>query len=186
MANTTIKTPLYACGTCGAHFNRRYNAKRHSKIIHASESEIVSFVEYMIGRSQGKYLPADPMSYRSKRSNNGSKIVHESSNANFGHDIFNINVVKNLTHRPEPAQRDKNSSYLFDYEKKNNELSNMQKLREKIEDLGLMLRDFYPPQQVQVILFNLMGKLNASENYVSLEMELEGYRNSLVNRYLRG
>src|SRR5919199_6880475 len=110
MASTTIKMPLYACGTCGAHFNRRYNAKRHSKIIDAGESEIVSFVEYMIGRSQGKYLPADPMSYRSKRSNNGNNIVHESSNANFGHDI---NVVKNLTHRPGPAQRDKNSSYLF-------------------------------------------------------------------------
>jgi hypothetical protein len=141
MASTTIKMPLYACGTCGAHFNRRYNAKRHSKIIDAGESEIVSFVEYMIGRSQGKYLPADPVSYRSKRSNNGSKIVHESSKTSFDHQIFNINVVTNLTHRPEPAQRDKNSSYLFDYENKNNELSNMQKLREKIEDLGLMLRD---------------------------------------------
>jgi hypothetical protein len=62
----------------------------------------------------------------------------------------------------------------------------LQKLKEKIEDLGLMLRDFYHPQQVQAIVFNLMGKLNATVNYVSLEMELEGYRNSLVSRYLRG
>jgi hypothetical protein len=49
-----------------------------------------------------------------------------------------------------------------------------------------MLRDFYPPQQLQAILSDLMGKLNSSANYVNLETELESYRNSLVNRYLRG
>lgn len=176
----TIKMPLYACGTCGAHFNRRYNANRHNKIIHVNKSEIVSFVEYLIGRSEGKYLPADPMSYRSKRrSNNGSRIIHESTNAN-------LSVPKNSTYTAEPAQGNKNTNYLFEYEKKKKEQLYLQKLKEKIEDLGLMLRDFYHPQQVQAILFNLMGKLNATVNYVSLEMELEGYRNSLVSRYLRG
>jgi hypothetical protein len=95
----TIKMPLYACGTCGAHFNRRYNAKRHNKIIHVNKSEIVSFVEYLIGRSEGKYLPADPMWYRSKRrSNSGSRIIHESTNANSSYEVSNISVPKNSTY----------------------------------------------------------------------------------------
>ena len=179
--------PLYACGTCGANFNRRYNAKRHNKIIHTNKSEIVTFVEYLIGRSEGKYLPADPLSYRSKRrSNNVNTIIHESTNANSSHEISNISIQKNPTYKAEAAQGNKNTNYLFEYEKKNKEKLYVQKLKEKIEDLGLMLRDFYPPQQVQAILFSLMGKLNANVNYASLEMELEGYRNSLVSRYLGG
>jgi hypothetical protein len=183
----TIKMPLYACGTCAAHFTRRYNANRHNKIVHTNKSEIVTFVEYLIGRSERKYLPADPMSYRSKRkSNNVNTIVHESTNANSSHEISNISIQKNPTYKAEAAQGNKNTNYLFEYEKKNKENFYMQKLKEKIEDLGLMLHDFYPPQQVQAILFKLMGKLNATVNYASLEMELEGYRNSLVSRYLGG
>src|SRR5919202_5045989 len=105
MATITIKMPLYACGTCGAHFNRRYNARRHNKTIHANKSQIVSFVEYLIGRSEGKFLPADPTSYRSKRrSNNGSRIIHEISNTNSSHEISNISVAKNSTYKAEPAQ----------------------------------------------------------------------------------
>jgi hypothetical protein len=175
---STIKMPLYACGTCGANFNRRYNAKRHNKIIHTNKSEIVTFVEYLIGTSEGN---------RSKRrSNNVNTIIHESTNANSSHEISNISIQKNPTYKAEAAQGNKNTNYLFEYEKKNKEKLYVQKLKEKIEDLGLMLRDFYSPQQVQAILFNLMGKLNANVNYASLEMELEGYRSSLVSRYLGG
>jgi hypothetical protein len=64
---TPIKMPLYVCGTCSQHFTRRYNANRHNENIHANRAEIVRFLEYLIGRSIGKYLASDPLSYRSKR-----------------------------------------------------------------------------------------------------------------------
>jgi hypothetical protein len=74
---TPIKMPLYVCGTCSQHFTRRYNANRHNKNIHANRAEIARFLEYLIGRSIGKYLASDPLSYRSKRrSYNKDVIIH--------------------------------------------------------------------------------------------------------------
>lgn len=50
-------------------------------------------------------------------------------------------------------------------------------LTDDIKDIRRMLYDFHPAEQVQTLLFKLIGKLNAVANYASMEMELECYRN---------
>jgi hypothetical protein len=59
--------PTYVCATCSEHFTRKYSAKRHNFNIHAGRSEIVPFVEYMVGRSSGRYLASHPSWYRKQR-----------------------------------------------------------------------------------------------------------------------
>jgi hypothetical protein len=59
--------PTYVCATCSEHFTRRYSGKRHNFNIHAGRSEIVPFIEYMEGRSSGKYLASHPSWYRKQR-----------------------------------------------------------------------------------------------------------------------
>jgi hypothetical protein len=73
------RKPLYACGTCGLDFTRSYNAKRHNKNLHDNKADIVTFSEYMVGRTSGKYPPpANPLLYRIKNSNsNKGHIVHQ-------------------------------------------------------------------------------------------------------------
>ena len=196
--------PLYVCATSGQHFTRMYNARRHNRNIHSNRGEIVTFMEYLVGRSSGKYLPADPLSYRSKRrSNNKDTIIHESNNNNINSEIPNMQIMKNLTYAAGSSERkiyDKNTSfnssgvvnnvelsslnYLFEYEKKNHEKLRMQRIKEKIDDIGRMLYDFHPPPEAQRLYSELMAQCNATTNYEILDIELERYRNGLINRYL--
>jgi hypothetical protein len=56
--------PSYVCTVCSEHFTRKYSAKKHNLNIHADRSEIVPFIEYVAGRSSGKYVASHPSWYR--------------------------------------------------------------------------------------------------------------------------
>ena len=208
MVSSLVKIPLYVCATCGQHFTRMYNARRHNRNIHSNRGEIVRFEEYIVGRVSGKYLPAHPLSYRSKRrSNNKDTIIHESNDNNndISHRIPNMEIMKNSTFAAESLQRkihDKNIDfnnsrvgnslvfqlswldYLFEHQKKNKEKLQKQRIKEKIDDIGRRLYDFHPPPEAQRLFSELMAKCNGTTNYASLDIELERYRNALINRYL--
>jgi hypothetical protein len=87
MVNNVTRMPLYVCGSCSKHFTRRYNASRHNRNIHGNTSEVVRFVDYIIGRLSGKYLQPDPSSCASKKwnNNNNNTVIHESNNNNLNH-----------------------------------------------------------------------------------------------------
>jgi hypothetical protein len=69
--------PTYVCATCEEHFTRRYGAVRHNLTIHKGIGEIVTLLEYLVGRSSGRYHASHPSLYRRGR---GEKRIH-----NFGH-----------------------------------------------------------------------------------------------------
>jgi hypothetical protein len=47
--------PLYACTSCGEQFSRYANGKRHNFNLHNNNGEIVSYTEYLVGRSNNRY-----------------------------------------------------------------------------------------------------------------------------------
>jgi len=57
----------YVCKVCSEHFTRKYSAKRHNFNIHSGRSEIVPYIEYMAGRSPGKYLASHPSWFRKQK-----------------------------------------------------------------------------------------------------------------------
>jgi hypothetical protein len=59
--------PSYVCTVCSEHFTRRYSGKRHNDNLHNGAGEIVRLIDYLAGRSSGKYLANNPFWY--KRSN---------------------------------------------------------------------------------------------------------------------
>ncbi|MGC1929529.1 MAG: hypothetical protein WA667_11180 [Candidatus Nitrosopolaris sp.] len=59
--------PTYVCATCSEHFTRKYSGKRHNFSIHSGRSEIVPYIEYMAGRSSGRYLASHPSWYRKQK-----------------------------------------------------------------------------------------------------------------------
>lgn len=66
----------YVCATCSEHFTRKYSATRHNLTIHNGKGEIVRFLEYLLGRSSGRYLASHPSWYKRKeRSVQGSATV---------------------------------------------------------------------------------------------------------------
>jgi hypothetical protein len=69
--------PAYVCATCSEHFTRRYSSSRHNRTIHKGLGEIVTYIEYLVGRNSGRYRPSHPSLYRRGR---GERRSH-----NFGH-----------------------------------------------------------------------------------------------------
>ena len=72
-----MRRPTHVCATCSEYFTRRYSATRHNLTIHNGIGEIVTYIEYLVGRSSGRYRPSHPSLYRMRR---GEKRTH-----NFGH-----------------------------------------------------------------------------------------------------
>jgi hypothetical protein len=72
-----MRRPTHVCTTCSEHFTRRYSATRHNLTIHDNRGEIVTYLEYLVGRNSGRYRPSHPSWYRRRR---GEKRIH-----NFGH-----------------------------------------------------------------------------------------------------
>ena len=62
-----MSRPSYVCATCSEHFTRKYSAKRHNFNVHAGRSEIVPYIQYMVGRNSGQYLASHPSWYRKQR-----------------------------------------------------------------------------------------------------------------------
>ncbi|MGB6533626.1 MAG: hypothetical protein WBF33_36540 [Candidatus Nitrosopolaris sp.] len=67
----------HVCATCAEHFTRKYGAVRHNLTIHNGRGEIVTLIEYLVGRNSGRYRPSHPSLYRRGR---GEKRIHK-----FGH-----------------------------------------------------------------------------------------------------
>jgi hypothetical protein len=96
----------YVCATCEEHFTRRYSATRHNITIHNNGGEIVSLLEYIVGRSSGRYRASHPFWYR-RRSK--EKRIH-----NFGH-AAPVADSRGEAFRPGGLQREQQGQYQYQY-----------------------------------------------------------------------
>jgi hypothetical protein len=62
-----MRRPTHVCATCSEHFTRKYSATRHNLTIHNGRGEIVTLLEYLVGRNSGRYRPSHPSLYRRRR-----------------------------------------------------------------------------------------------------------------------
>jgi hypothetical protein len=124
--------PTYVCATCSEHFTRRYSAKRHNFNIHAGRSEIVPFIEYMVGRSSGRYLASHPSWFR-KQKGFQSDRSYQSENR----------VIPDSSFRPETLLQ------LYPDALPNSQTTMVQ---HKLEELRLLLGKFSSPQDAHKIL----------------------------------
>ena len=52
-----LRTPLWACISCGMYSTRRYNVERHVSRMHSGYSSVIPFTEYILGRCRGFVTP---------------------------------------------------------------------------------------------------------------------------------
>jgi hypothetical protein len=52
-----MSKPNWACSGCGMYSSRRWSVERHILNLHGGISNVVPFVDYLIGRKSGFYLP---------------------------------------------------------------------------------------------------------------------------------
>lgn len=89
----------YVCAVCSEHFTRKTSGERHNFNIHSGSAEIVSLMEYLVGRGSGKYLPSHPSWFKHNKRNWMSsfnpgksyplgKVVSDSTSGQFA-PVFN-------------------------------------------------------------------------------------------------
>jgi hypothetical protein len=95
----------YVCTLCSQTFTRKPSAERHRINIHLGATPFVRFMDYIIGRIEGRYQPSDPLLYRRKNKimkRNDTRTANESHPSQF-------TVMPDKT--KEPSQDDFRSGY---------------------------------------------------------------------------
>jgi hypothetical protein len=140
-----VGRPNYVCTVCSEQFTRKYSGKRHKFNIHSGRSEIVPYLEYMVGRNSGRYLASHPSWYRKQK---GSQWNSSYPSEN--------RVIADTTSsfRPETLPQ----PYPLPAALPNPQNPAVHQLQ-TLEELKILLRKFSSPQNALVILelanFNL-------------------------------
>lgn len=125
---TTSKYKTWVCTICSQSFTRNSSAKRHDINLHEGNGEYVRYIDYEIGRNQGKYYQNDPTLYRKKSSNfNNLKTSKQSLNISSERTkrsladlkYFNLNSFSDLNNDASSQ-----SAYFFDKREEITELVN--------------------------------------------------------------
>ena len=124
--------PSYVCAVCSEHFTRKYSGQRHNSNIHAGRSEIVPFIEYMVGRSSGRYLASHPSWYRKQR--------HLQVNRSYPSEN---RVIAASSFRPETLLQPYPAAL------PNSQTATVQ---QKLEELRVLLGKFSSPQDAHKVL----------------------------------
>ncbi len=64
------KLKTWVCTICSQTFTRNSSSKRHNTNLHEGKGKYVRYIDYEIGRVQGKYFQNDPSFYKKKSSIN--------------------------------------------------------------------------------------------------------------------
>lgn len=146
----------YVCTACSQHFTRKYSAKRHNFNIHTGRSEIVPFIEYMVGRSSGKYLASHPSWFR-KQGQLQANRSYPSDNRVIADTASSFRPETLLQPYPLPDT----SPY-----------SQTPTIQQKLDELGLLLGKFCSPHNTHIILelakFNLR---QGDEQFLNARLE---------------
>jgi len=84
-----MNKPRWACTTCGMYSSRRDSVKRHIDKVHDGTGIIVSFIDYLVGRFSGVYVPGIRPTYMKKKA--GTRIDYL--------DVFEREFVRVLAER---------------------------------------------------------------------------------------
>lgn len=72
------KHKTWVCTICSQSFTRNSSAKRHDINLHEGNADYVRYIDYEIGRIQGKYYQNDPALYKKKSFNYNNLNLHTS------------------------------------------------------------------------------------------------------------
>ncbi|HEX7142472.1 MAG TPA: hypothetical protein VF222_08340 [Nitrososphaeraceae archaeon] len=94
------KHKTWVCTICSQSFTRNSSAKRHDINLHEGNADYVRYIDYEIGRIQGKYYQNDPALYK-KKSYNYNNLTTNKQSLNISsertklslddHKYFNLN-----------------------------------------------------------------------------------------------
>ena len=193
----------YICTICSQDFTRKGSGRRHNTNLHSGTATIVRFIDYIIGRISGTYLPSDPLLYRKKK----KKHINISSTNNYD-DGSGFKVIADNTHdtgfyrNPADELIDQNNNNDVDKQflhhthvfglKSQQPMHNRavdisssrysdeyKQARSKLFELEQLLTPFCSPQVIYNTLNIIVRHCNMRGDYTIIDEALENHRNNI-------
>jgi hypothetical protein len=208
-----MPNPNFVCTICSQTFTRKWRGMVHRDNIHAGAGDIVRLIDYMIGRTNGQYLPGDPSLYRRRRRmENISGHLHDNnpfrsqtSSGEMGNSYGRENKYakwtfnkKNIDQwrysQPSGASsasaRDQQQFSITDNSPFSDSIQPPNEAIIKMAELKRTLSKYLPPEKVQDILSCVCNCCGIMGNYSTLDSTLEEARKKVEFReasdYLHG
>jgi hypothetical protein len=172
----------WVCATCEEHFTRKYSANRHNDQLHSGNGLIVTFLDYIVGRVSGQYLPSDP-----RTSKNHNPLIHDYT-PGWSSKPVSQGIADN--NRPYPANNNNNNnnnmyenSDPFQYYPTPNAITNaddkpvdkVQDRKRKYDEIRTLVAKYYIPEAVEKILLVVIGYMYVGDDRL-LDEQLAFFR----------
>lgn len=187
-----MSKPLFVCVACAQDFTRESDAKRHNSNHHLSKAKILSFLEYLIGRTNGTLPPPSQtpprLSAKNKKMMLDRKDSDEQKNATLQGAAAATTPQDSPRTPPEHIEKDilrQPSRYGL---KINTSLHNtgtpscccedrIRKANKKLFDLEVLLCPYADPTYVKNLIESIVRRCNEFGDYDHVD---ECYKNHLI------
>ena len=171
----------WVCATCGEHFTRKYSANRHNNNLHSGNGQIVRFLDYIVGRASGQYLPSDH-----RISKNHNPLIHDYTPRWPSKPVSQAGASND---RPYPANNNdsnnmyENSDPFFYCYPTPNTINNaddkpankVQDRIQKYDEIRTLVAKYYIPEAVENTLAVVRGYMNLGDDRL-LDEQLAFFR----------
>jgi hypothetical protein len=208
-----MPNPNYVCTTCSQTFTRKWRGMVHRDNLHAGAGDIVRLIDYIIGRTNGQYLPGDPSLYRRRRrmenisgdlhDNNpfrsqtssgemGNSSGQENNNAKWTFNKKNIDQWRysQPSGASSASARNQQQFSITDNRPFSDSIQPPNEAIIKMAELKRTLSKYLPPEKVQDILSCVCNCCGIMGDYSTLDSTLEEARKKVEFReasdYLHG
>ena len=82
----------YVCTLYSETFTRKPSGERHNLNLHSGMAPIVRFIDYIVGRIEGRYQPSNPLLFRRKNND-----IHRKNNSLFPDNCKNTKTVNEVS-----------------------------------------------------------------------------------------
>ena len=200
-----MPNPNFVCTICSQTFTRKWRGMVHRDNIHAGAGDIVRLIDYMIGRTNGQYLPGDPSLYKRRRGmgnisgdlhdNNpfrsqtssgemGDSSGQENNNAKWTFNKKNIDQRRYSQPSGASSASDRNQQqyHISDNRPFSDSIQQPNEAIIKMAELKRILSKYLPPEKVQDILSCACNCCIITGDYSPLNITLEEARKKVEFR----
>jgi hypothetical protein len=172
----------WVCATCSEHFTRKYSASRHNNNLHSGNGQIVRFLDYIVGRASGQYLPSDH-----RTSKNYKPFIHDYTPRWPSKPVLQGTANSD---RPYPANNNnnynnnmyENSDLSYRYPTPNTinnaddkPVDKVQVRTRKYDEIRTLVAKYYTPEAVENTLAVVRGYMNLGDDRL-LDEQLAFFR----------
>jgi hypothetical protein len=170
-----LAAPNFVCTICSQTFTRKWRGKVHNKNIHSGQGKTVRYIDYIIGRRFGEYLPSDPALYRHKPRSTSQITQPVSSDKKIEKELY----FHSPNISPAPDERQHQSSYPSEDKRVADPIEQINEVMLKMAEIKKIVCKHLSPDEIGKLLSGACEGYLATGDIRSLDVTLDEVKKSI-------